>query len=111
MALELKELSEADLDFSLDVTGFSIAEVDGLIEGLSPEEAGDPAEDAQNAEGLRCAYGIFRDCITVRVSQANSSPSSWPYEAAIICTTSLCQSSQAKKLMDSRWICHETGAP
>ena len=46
LALELKELSEADLDFSLDVTGFSIAEVDGLIEGLSPEEAGDPAEDA-----------------------------------------------------------------
>ena len=46
LALELKELSEADLDFSLDITGFSIAEVDGLIEGLSPEEAGDPAEDA-----------------------------------------------------------------
>src|SRR6059058_6126372 len=46
LALELKELSEADLDFSLDVTGFSIAEVDSLIEGLSPEEVGDPAEDA-----------------------------------------------------------------
>ena len=46
LALELKELSEADLDFSLDITGFSIAEVDSLIEGLSPEEAGDPAEDA-----------------------------------------------------------------
>jgi DNA modification methylase len=46
LALELKELSEADLEFSLDITGFSIAEVDSLIEGLSPEEAGDPAEDA-----------------------------------------------------------------
>ena len=43
LALELKELSEADLGFSLDITGFSIAEVDSLVEGLSPEEAGDPA--------------------------------------------------------------------
>jgi DNA modification methylase len=46
LGLELKELSEADLGFSLDITGFSIAEVDSLIEGLSPEEAGDPADDA-----------------------------------------------------------------
>jgi DNA modification methylase len=46
LALELKELSEADLEFSLDITGFSIAEVDSLIEALSPEEAGDPTEDA-----------------------------------------------------------------
>src|SRR4051794_27704186 len=46
LALELKELGEADLDFSLDITGFSIAEVDSLIEGLSTEEAGDPADDA-----------------------------------------------------------------
>jgi DNA modification methylase len=45
LALELKELSEVDLGFSLDITGFSIAEVDGLIDGLSPEEAGDPAEE------------------------------------------------------------------
>ena len=45
LALELKELNEADLGFSLDITGFSIAEVDSLIEGLSPEEAGDPAEE------------------------------------------------------------------
>ncbi len=44
--LEFKELSEVDLDFSLDITGFSIAALDALIEGLSPEEAGDPAEDA-----------------------------------------------------------------
>ncbi|MDE3175176.1 MAG: ParB N-terminal domain-containing protein [Pseudomonadota bacterium] len=46
LAQELKELSEADLDFSLDITGFSIAELDSLIEELAPEEAGDPAEDA-----------------------------------------------------------------
>ena len=34
-----------DLGFDLGVTGFSIAEVDSLIEGLSPEEPGDPEDD------------------------------------------------------------------
>ena len=34
LALELKELMEADIDFDIGVTGFSIAEVDSLIEGL-----------------------------------------------------------------------------
>jgi DNA modification methylase len=42
LALELKELMEADVDFG---TGFSIAEVDQLIEGLTPTEPGDPADD------------------------------------------------------------------
>jgi ParB-like chromosome segregation protein Spo0J len=45
LALELKELMEADLDFDIGVTGFSIAEIDGLFEGLAPEEAGNPADD------------------------------------------------------------------
>ena len=45
LALELKELIEADIGFDLGITGFSIAEVDNLIEGLAPEEAGDPADD------------------------------------------------------------------
>jgi hypothetical protein len=45
LALELKELMAADIDFSVDVTGFSIAEVDQLIEGLAPEEPGDPGDD------------------------------------------------------------------
>jgi hypothetical protein len=45
LALELKELMAADIDFSIDLTGFSIAEVDQLIEGLAPEEQGDPADD------------------------------------------------------------------
>jgi DNA modification methylase len=45
LALELKELMAADIDFSIDVTGFSIAEVDQLIEGLAPEEPGDPTDD------------------------------------------------------------------
>jgi hypothetical protein len=45
LALELKELMEADIDFGVDITGFSIAEVDQLIEGLAPSEPGDPADD------------------------------------------------------------------
>src|SRR6202453_71949 len=44
LALELKELMAADIDFSVDVTGFSIAELDQLIEGLAPEEPGDPGD-------------------------------------------------------------------
>lgn len=45
LAEELKQLLEIDLDFDVSVTGFSIAEIDGLVEGLEPEEPGDPADD------------------------------------------------------------------
>jgi len=45
LALELKELMEADIAFDISVTGFSIAEIDGLVDGLAPEEEGDPADD------------------------------------------------------------------
>src|SRR5271170_1974540 len=45
LALELKELMEADIEFDVGVTGFSIAEIDQLVEGLAPEEVGDPADD------------------------------------------------------------------
>ena len=34
-----------DLDFDIGVTGFSIPEIDSLIEGLNPEEPGDPEDD------------------------------------------------------------------
>jgi hypothetical protein len=34
-------------EFSVDVTGFSIAEVDHLMDGLAPEEPGVPADDAR----------------------------------------------------------------
>ncbi len=46
LAIELEGLLATDLDFDIDVTGFSIPEIDSLIEGLTPEEAGDPIEDA-----------------------------------------------------------------
>ena len=54
LALELQGLMEIDLDFDLGITGFSIAEIDGLIEGLSSEEVGNPEDDRMPAfnEGL-----------------------------------------------------------
>jgi len=45
LALELKELMGVDIGFDIELTGFSIAEIDGLIDGLAPEEVGDPADD------------------------------------------------------------------
>ena len=45
LALELQGLMQADLGFDLGVTGFSIPEIDSLIEDMSPQEPGDPAED------------------------------------------------------------------
>jgi DNA modification methylase len=53
LAVELKELMATDLDFSVDLTGFSIAEVDQLIEGLAPQEQGDPADDKLPELGAR----------------------------------------------------------
>jgi len=46
LAQELKSLSEVELDFSLEVTGFEIGEIDAYIEGLSPanQEGTDPAD-------------------------------------------------------------------
>lgn len=41
LALELKELMDADIG----VIGFTIAEVDQLVEGLAPEEPGNPDDD------------------------------------------------------------------
>jgi DNA modification methylase len=58
LALELQELS--GLSFDISLTGFTIAEVDGLIEGLAPEEPGDPEEDRLPRSGTqakRCRPG------------------------------------------------------
>lgn len=43
---QLKALSEVNLDFSLEITGFATAEIDLFIEGLAPatDEADDPAD-------------------------------------------------------------------
>jgi DNA modification methylase len=46
LAQELQGLLQMDLGFDLQLTGFSIPEVDSLIDGLAPKEAGDPIEDS-----------------------------------------------------------------
>jgi hypothetical protein len=46
LALELQELSSLDAGFDIDLTGFNIAEVDGLIEGLAAEEPVAPRDEA-----------------------------------------------------------------
>ncbi len=46
MALELQELAVLDPAFNIGVTGFTIAEVDGLIEGLVVEEPASPKDEA-----------------------------------------------------------------
>jgi ParB-like chromosome segregation protein Spo0J len=45
LAEELQDLISMDGEFDIELTGFSIPEIDGLIEGLHPEEAGDPVDD------------------------------------------------------------------
>jgi len=47
LAQELKSLSEVELDFSLEATGFEIGEIDAYIEGLSPasQDQTDPADE------------------------------------------------------------------
>ena len=58
LAEELKDLLALDLDFDIGLTGFSIPEVDSLIEGLSPEEPGAPEEDIIPGDGpVRCRPG------------------------------------------------------
>ena len=86
LALELKELMSADIEFSVDVTGFSIAEVDQLIDGLAPEEPGDPADDELSDLGevpSRCQVGDrladwgLTGSSAATLSTLTSSPSSW----------------------------------
>jgi DNA modification methylase len=45
LALELQELMSVGEGLDIGLTGFTIAEVDGLIEGLSVEEPGSPKDD------------------------------------------------------------------
>ncbi|MBZ0215921.1 MAG: ParB/Srx family N-terminal domain-containing protein, partial [Fimbriimonadaceae bacterium] len=45
LAEELSALLSVDLDFSIEATGFSIPEIDTLVEGLGVEEPGDPQDD------------------------------------------------------------------
>ena len=51
LAVELQALLDIELDFDVEITGFSVAEIDGLIEGVAPQEDGDPADDALPQDG------------------------------------------------------------
>jgi DNA modification methylase len=60
LAEELKGLLADDDGFDVSLTGFSIAEVDALVEGLVPEEPGDPDDDVLPPLGdgeTRCRLG------------------------------------------------------
>lgn len=59
LATELEELITLDAGFDIGVTGFSIPEIDGLIDGREVVEAGDPADDdIHDLEGpARCRLG------------------------------------------------------
>lgn len=54
LAQELGALLESpDLDFDVGLTGFSVAEIDNLIDAQAPEEPGNPADDEQVSEAPR----------------------------------------------------------
>lgn len=58
LADELRSLLVEDIDLDIGLTGFSIAEVDRLIEEQVPEEPGNPGDDLQPASApQRCARG------------------------------------------------------
>lgn len=44
LAIELQALTEIDLDFDIEITGFATAEIDTLIAGLNGDEADDEAD-------------------------------------------------------------------
>ncbi len=50
LAAELGALMSDDLDFDIGLTGFSIPEIDSLMETVAPEEPGDPEDDVLPAE-------------------------------------------------------------
>ena len=58
LADELRSLLVEDIDLDIGLTGFSIAEVDRLIDEQMPEEPGNPSDDLQPASApARCAPG------------------------------------------------------
>lgn len=60
LAEELQALLNVDMDFDVEITGFSIAEIDSLVDGLEPEEPGDPTDDVLpdlEKDTARCRVG------------------------------------------------------
>ncbi len=50
LAAELGALMSDDLEFDIGITGFSIPEIDGVMEAVAPEEPSDPEDDVLPAE-------------------------------------------------------------
>jgi DNA modification methylase len=51
LATELQALLAMELDFDIDVTGFSVREIDQFIEDLASQEDGDPADEVLPEDG------------------------------------------------------------
>lgn len=58
LAKELGALYDLDLDFDVEITGFTVSEIDNLIDGLSIEEPGNPDDDLMPDDvPARCQSG------------------------------------------------------
>lgn len=58
LADELRSLLAQEIDLDIGITGFSIAEVDRLIDEQAPQEPGNPLDDLEPAHApARCAPG------------------------------------------------------
>jgi DNA modification methylase len=45
LSLELKDLAGLDKDFDIGIIGFTVSEIDGLLDGVAVEEPGNPKDD------------------------------------------------------------------
>tara|TARA_B100000678_G_scaffold291620_1_gene309910 strand:- start:7117 stop:8409 length:1293 start_codon:yes stop_codon:yes gene_type:complete len=57
---ELKALLDLEIDFDVQLTGFSIPEIDMLVDSIEPEEDGNPVDDhipRHDEVSLRCTVG------------------------------------------------------
>jgi hypothetical protein len=55
LAEQFRLLSEVELDFDLDITGFEVGEIDVIMEGAAPavDEENDPADALPASENTR----------------------------------------------------------
>lgn len=90
LAEQLKTLSELDLNFSVEITGFEMTEIDLLIEGLEPGHEGkqDPAD------------AVPEICTSLQVSHSGDF---WLLDRhRVICANALDESSYKIALQDRR---------
>jgi DNA modification methylase len=103
LAETLKELSELELSFSLETTGFSMPEIDLRIQGLlAPADVADPADKIPNSTGqvpvsklgdhwrlgphvVLCGNALLADsyCVLLGTERAHLIFSDPPYNVAI----------------------------